>query len=183
MDVHAEESFTRRQIIELGCNPAQWPCLGDADESGQPVQVPFQTMLATGQPLRDLRTMIDLPDGRRVWLAINAALLFDSAGHVDKVVVTIGDVTEQVTAQRALEERTYLYNSLVERVPALEAGNGPDAMCLWAQRGLSAANKMTTTCDSVATLHVPVARRRLPASSGKCAPRIELDAVAGRVVQ
>lgn len=108
--------LTRRDMIGLGCNPAQWLF---PDGAGEPAQSPFRVISATGQPLRDLRTMIDFPDGRRVWLAINAAPLFDPAGRVDKVVVTIGDITEQVTAQRALEERTHQYHMLVERVPAI----------------------------------------------------------------
>jgi two-component system cell cycle sensor histidine kinase/response regulator CckA len=116
--------LTRQQMIEMGCNPAHWLLPDSPDEPHQP---PFQTIVATGQPLRDRLTRIDLPDGRQVWLIINASPLYHPTGRVDNVVVIITDVTEQITAQRALEERTRQYHMLVERVPAIVYLSAMDA--------------------------------------------------------
>jgi len=116
--------LTRQQMIERGCNPAHWLLPDNRDEAHQP---PFQNIVATGQPLRDRLTSIDLPDGRQVWLIINASPLYDSTGRVQNVVVIITDVTEQVITQRALEDRTRQYHMLVERVPAVVYLSAMDA--------------------------------------------------------
>ncbi|MGY6633644.1 MAG: PAS-domain containing protein [Alkalilacustris sp.] len=67
----------------------------------------FRRVLASGQPVRDVRYALVWPDGRRRCISVNAAPL----GHPDPevaVVCSVSDITEQLAAEdalrRALEE-------------------------------------------------------------------------------
>jgi two-component system cell cycle sensor histidine kinase/response regulator CckA len=112
--------LNRRQILERGYGPATWQLTVGGDEpSWQPGDAPLRSVISTGMSLRNQCGAVDLPDGRHIWISVNAAPLFDQAHQVDKVVVTVEDVTEQVQTQRALEESTHMYNALVEQVPAI----------------------------------------------------------------
>jgi hypothetical protein len=63
-------------------------------------ELPFRRVMATKQPVYDIRHAIEWPDGRRRILSINGAPLRDPSGGVERVVFAIDDVTEQVQAER-----------------------------------------------------------------------------------
>jgi PAS domain S-box-containing protein len=65
--------------------------------------LPFVRVLATGQPVRDVRHAIEWPDGRRCILSVNAAPL-RAPGREARVVCAITDITEQVTAEAELRD-------------------------------------------------------------------------------
>ena len=93
----------------------QWELL---NPDGSPVpegERTFRRVLATGQPIRDVRHLLRWRSGRSVLLAINAAPLYSTAGEIEAVVSTLHDITERERAEAALrrsEERyRHLFNS------------------------------------------------------------------------
>jgi PAS domain S-box-containing protein len=76
------------RITDYDGNP--WP-----DEA-----LPFRRVMATGQPVYDVRHAIEGPTGRRILLSINAAPLFDQVGRVDSVISVIEDVTARVQEEQ-----------------------------------------------------------------------------------
>jgi PAS domain S-box-containing protein len=65
--------------------------------------LPFVRVMATGQPVRDVRHAIEWPDGRRCILSVNAAPL-RARGLSARVVCAITDITEQVAAEAELRD-------------------------------------------------------------------------------
>ena len=80
-------------------------------------ELPFQRVLATGQPVRDVRHAIEWPDGKRKFLSINGAPLLDQQGAVERVVFAIEDITVRRRAEEALRESEENYRHLVEEAP------------------------------------------------------------------
>jgi two-component system cell cycle sensor histidine kinase/response regulator CckA len=88
------------------------------DYDGNPFpdeELPFRQVMATAQPIRNVRHAIEWPDGRRVLLSINAMPLFDEADRVDGMVTTVEDVTDRVQTEEALRESEIRFRSLMEQ--------------------------------------------------------------------
>jgi len=86
--------LTKSEITQLTYNDPAWQI---TDYDGRPMPdeaLPFRRVLATGQPVYDVRHAIIWPSGRRMLLLINAAPLFSPSCKVDGLVATIEDVTE-----------------------------------------------------------------------------------------
>jgi two-component system cell cycle sensor histidine kinase/response regulator CckA len=98
--------LTRDEIGGRSYDDPQWRIL---DHDGGPFdqeRLPFHAVKRTGQAVYDVRHAIELADGRRVLLSVNAAPLLDERGGFDGVVATVEDVTERVHAERTLRETT-----------------------------------------------------------------------------
>ncbi|MEY7847600.1 PAS domain S-box protein [Natrarchaeobius sp. A-rgal3] len=78
------------------------------DEDGRELSVdehPFARALETGKPVYDRTLQVELPDGTRRWLSVNAAPIFDDEGEIHRVVTTGEDVTALKERERSLERR------------------------------------------------------------------------------
>ena len=77
------------------------------DENGDLVpddERPFARVRDSGEPVYDWMAQIDLPDGRRKWLSIDAAPIVTEDGELDRVVVIEEDLTELREQYRAITE-------------------------------------------------------------------------------
>jgi PAS domain S-box-containing protein len=91
----------KTELAQLSYNAPRWRI---TDYEGGPfpeADLPFPTVMATGQPVYDVRHAIEWPNGRRVLLSVNAAPVHGEEGEIDGMVAAIEDVTEQVQAERA----------------------------------------------------------------------------------
>jgi two-component system cell cycle sensor histidine kinase/response regulator CckA len=96
--------LARNQITGLTYNDPQWRI---TDYQGNPFpddQLPFCQVMDTGQPVYGVQHAIERPDGRKVFLSINAAPLFDDAGQVERVVTAVEDVTRQEKIEKDLRQ-------------------------------------------------------------------------------
>jgi PAS domain S-box-containing protein len=85
------------------------PAWTSFEYDGQPFpssELPFVRVMASGQPVKDVRHTIELPDGQKRLLSINAAPVFDETGQIDGIVFTYEDVTQQVNLDKALRARS-----------------------------------------------------------------------------
>ncbi len=106
--------LTKSEITQLTYNDPAWQI---TDYDGQPMPdeaLPFRRVMATGQPIYDVRHAIRWPNGRRKLLSINAAPLFNPSCRVDGLVATIEDVTERV------EEEEHQRQELKHKLEALD---------------------------------------------------------------
>lgn len=90
------------------------------DEALSSDRHPVERVFRTEEAVRDQEHRIELADGTRRWVSLNAAPVVDSDGELDQVVVSVGDVTELKESERQLARdreslRTEL-NDILERV-------------------------------------------------------------------
>lgn len=94
--------LSRDEITHQTYNSPVWRI---TDYDGNPFpeeQLPFVRVMATGQPVFNVRHAITWPNGRRVYLSINGMPLFDANGRVSGMVAAFEDVTERVQIERSL---------------------------------------------------------------------------------
>ena len=83
------------------------PAFRFTDYQGNPFpgdKLPFPYVVRSGQPVRDLQHALELDDGRRILLSVNAAPLSDEAGQTVGMVAAVEDVTERVRSEQAIRE-------------------------------------------------------------------------------
>jgi PAS domain S-box-containing protein len=96
--------LTKEAITQRTYNDVAWHI---TDLNGGPFpdeDLPFRRVMATRQPVTDIRHAIEWPNGRRVLLSINGAPLLDASGDLEGAVFTVSDITEQLQAEAALRE-------------------------------------------------------------------------------
>ena len=84
---------------------ARDPLFRATDDDGDPIEEGIaEAILRTEEARYDVEQRFTRADGERVWLSVNAAPLYDSAGNATGVVVAFEDVTEQKRLEAELKE-------------------------------------------------------------------------------
>jgi PAS domain S-box-containing protein len=106
--------LSSEQLAERSFDDQRWQA---TREDGTPLLVeehPPLVALRTGQPQFDQVIGIQHPDGKRVWLSVNAQPLFEADGQtLAGVVSSFFDITE---SKRATEDRERILQELAEAV-------------------------------------------------------------------
>ncbi len=96
--------LTRNTINQRAYNDPAWHITTDDGLPFPESELPFHHVMMSGQPVFDVKHAIEWPDGRRVFLSINAAPLFDAEGRADGMVASLEDITEHKRAEERLKE-------------------------------------------------------------------------------
>ena len=80
-------------------------------------ELPFARVMATGRAVHDVRHAIEWPDGRRRILLVNAAPLPVAPDSAGRVVCSVTDITDQLAAKSALEQKENLLRGLFQLCP------------------------------------------------------------------
>lgn len=105
--------LSKDEITRRCYNAPEWQI---TDAEGNPFpddDLPFQQVMRTRQPVKDVRHAIRWPSGRRVLLSINAAPLLDSEGQAEGMVATVEDITEQLRDRERLIESERRFRNIV----------------------------------------------------------------------
>jgi PAS domain S-box-containing protein/putative nucleotidyltransferase with HDIG domain len=92
-----------QQITGLHADSSEWRLTGHEGESLAVDDLALSAVLSAGDPVHGVKLATTRPDGRVVYLSVNAAPLADETGAVTDVVLTIDDVTEQRRSDEAVQ--------------------------------------------------------------------------------
>ena len=118
-NVRAEQvlGLTKDEMLQRAYNAPEWQI---TDYEGRPFpeeKLPFSRVVATRQPVTDVRYAIERPDGQRVLLSVNGAPLLDQEGEVDGVVLTVEDITAHVCADEELYRSREMLQYVLDNIP------------------------------------------------------------------
>ncbi|WP_176548269.1 PAS domain S-box protein [Natrinema sp. CBA1119] len=77
------------------------------DQEGNPIpleEYPFLKVKETGEPIYDWTAQVELPNGRRKWLSVDAAPIKTDDGDIDRVVIIEEDLSELGEQYQAVME-------------------------------------------------------------------------------
>ncbi len=110
----AEEllGLSENQATGRAYNDPRWH-ITDCDGGEFPDdQLPFRAALTAGKPVHDVRLAVEWPDGRRVFLSVNAAPIKGEDGSISAVLTVFDDISERISSGRKLEASEQRYQSL-----------------------------------------------------------------------
>ncbi len=106
--------LTRNRLVERQYNDPNWKITA-LDGSPFPEEnLPFVRVMQSGQPVYGVEHAIELPDGARVLLSINAAPLRDESGDLVGMVTAISDITDLKRAEEALQLSEERHRAIAE---------------------------------------------------------------------
>jgi PAS domain S-box-containing protein len=105
-----ELGLSRDEFETRTYNDPQWR-ISDVDGGPFPMdQLPFARVKATGKPVFDVQHAIELPNGRRLILSINATPVFDENNSFNGMVAAM----ENITRRKADEQALAIYRDQLE---------------------------------------------------------------------
>ncbi len=111
--------LTEEQIQQRTCSSPEWKL---TDYHGIPIakdQTIFDQILASGQAIMDTRYFLLRSDGKRVLLSLNGAPLYDTEGNIERVVLTVRDVTRRVQDEQALRLSETKLRLITTQLPSI----------------------------------------------------------------
>ncbi len=94
--------FSQDEIKKQPYNDPAWKKT-DLEGNYFPVEeLPFSRVVSARIPVYNVEHAIERPDGKRVFLSVNAALLLDNKGNLEGVVETINDITALKQAEKRI---------------------------------------------------------------------------------
>ncbi len=91
------------QILGRSALDERWPLVRPDGTPLPGEEHPAMRVLRHGRPERDVLAGLDMPNGARRWISINAEPVHDAAGQVERVVVSFSDVTARQRLQEELK--------------------------------------------------------------------------------
>jgi PAS domain S-box-containing protein len=111
LGVPADELTTRMY------DDSVWSVTDEAGEEIPTEEYPPSQVFETGEPVYDWVANVQQPDGEQVWVQFNAAPLFGADERVDRVVLTMEDVTDHRERERELRQQAALLGGIFNAVP------------------------------------------------------------------
>ena len=104
--------LTHDQILGRTSLDPRWKTVRSDGSPFPGAEHPVMVALRTGRPVHGVEMGVDVPDGQRTWISINAEPVRDESGQLRMVVCSFADITER---------KQLLDNLAVARDQALEA--------------------------------------------------------------
>lgn len=85
------------------------------DVEGNPFpseQLPFARVKNSGKPVYGIRHAIEMQDGRKKLLEVNAAPVFGGKGELTSIVATVQDITERISNEKHIEHLNSVLNAV-----------------------------------------------------------------------
>ncbi|MFC7213415.1 PAS domain-containing protein [Saliphagus sp. GCM10025334] len=96
---------SEQEFLDDPAGAGQWRLY---DPDGNPLdstETPSARAAATGEPVRNDEVVVEIPDGDRIHLHVNAAPVLDPDGNVERIIVAGEDITDLKDREHQLERR------------------------------------------------------------------------------
>jgi PAS domain S-box-containing protein len=112
----AEETLglCKKDIEKLEYNSREWKIQDFYGEAFPAERLPFNIVKKKKKSVYNMRHAIEWPNGKRVFLSINASPQLDEKGNFQGMIATIEDITEKVMAERQLNETLVFKNAVIK---------------------------------------------------------------------
>ena len=105
------------EITKRTYNSPNWKITGLDGIPFDEEKLPFSIVRKTGNAVYNVEHAIELADGQKLLLSVNAAPLLDNDGEFDGMVAVITDITTCKTEQQELEHSKALLRMVMDLVP------------------------------------------------------------------
>jgi PAS domain S-box-containing protein len=111
--------LSKEHLYQRGFASPEWQYTDYQGQSVADDDLAFRRVHASGLTIFDIRQAIVRPDGKRVFLSINAAPLRKSDGFVERMVFTVRDVTRRVEDERQLQLSETKLRLITTQMPSI----------------------------------------------------------------
>ena len=118
--------LTLNDLTQRTYDSPEWRATSLTGSPWSEVDQPFRQVLATGEPVYNIRHAIEWPNGQRRALSINGAPVKDANGDIVRLVFTINDITDQIQAETALRDSEAQLRLIAENMSDLVCLHAPD---------------------------------------------------------
>jgi two-component system, cell cycle sensor histidine kinase and response regulator CckA len=110
--------LSRGQLLGIENRDPNWRIVREDGSPFPPEEHPSQLAQQSGQPQHGTIIGVHRPDGALRWLSVNAnPLLTSGSGSPIGAVATFSDITDRMSAERALRDSEKRWRSLAENIP------------------------------------------------------------------
>lgn len=103
----------RSKIIGRACDAPPWKITSIDGKPLQGKKLPVARVFDTGRPIYNMELAIELPDGKKIAVSVNATPLCNEQGNLTGAVLSFTDITRQKKAEAALRASEKMYRSLI----------------------------------------------------------------------
>jgi len=104
----------KQDLTQRAYNSPVWE-ISDFEGNDFPVEkLPFIIVKQTGKTVYDVQHAINWPDGKKVFLSINASPQFENNGEFNGMIATVEDITAKINNERELQESFQFRNSIIK---------------------------------------------------------------------
>ncbi len=123
--------LTLNNLTQRTYNSPDWRATNLDGSPWRNDQQPFNIVMATGEPVYDIRHAIEWPNTQRRVLSINGAPVKDADGQIVSLVFTVNDITDQIQSEMALRESEGQLRLITENMSDLVCLHEPDGTLIY----------------------------------------------------
>jgi PAS domain S-box-containing protein len=108
--------LSRSEIKGRTYNAPDWKITTPEGKPFPEEELPFAQVMRLKKPIYGIEHAIERPDGKGVILSINAAPMMDEKDNVERVVISLTDITERKMIELALKESEQRFRELLKEI-------------------------------------------------------------------
>jgi PAS domain S-box-containing protein len=109
----------KSDVLQLTYNAPIWKISAIDGSSFNENDLPYAQVKNSKKPIFDIRHAIESPDGKKIYLSINAAPVLDNENNFNGMIAVIEDVSSQIINENKLVNLVNFQNTIIENANAM----------------------------------------------------------------